>query len=147
MATIKRSLPSDPEFIARLAEEYDKAKKFAEKAAKHADSLKKQLSEIVDGMGEADEKGNLWYSVGPYELKRERRVSRALDTPSAEEWARQQNLWHEVAEVREVLSEERLLALAWERRELSSTISSFYTEKEVWAFKLTEKKDDEEEDL
>lgn len=141
MATVKRSVP-DPDFVKRLAEEYAKAKEFAEKATKHSDSLKKQLIELVESQGDQDDKGNLWMSAGPYDLKRERRVSRNLDTDEAATWARENNLWNEVRQVVETVSEEALLGLAWERQELAPTISSFYKEKEIWAFRLIEKKED-----
>lgn len=142
MPTISRSIPNDPAFVQRLAEEYAKAKEFAEKAAKHADSLKKQLSEIVDTNGDSDEKGNRWFEVDGYDLKRERRVSRSLDTTRAKKWAEDNNVWNEVREIVEQLSEERLLHLAWERAELAPEVAGLYNEKEVWAFKLIEKKDD-----
>lgn len=143
MPTVKRSVPDDPEFISRLADEFAKAKQFAEKAAKHADALKKQLMEIVEAKGDEDEKGNVWLPAGSYDLKRERRVSRSLDGEEAEIWAKENGVWDDVKQVVETVSEEALLGLAWERQEFAPLIASFYKEKEIWAFRLIEKKEDD----
>jgi hypothetical protein len=151
MATIKRSattrsvVPNDPAYLRRLALEFSKAKEFAEKAAEHANYLKKLLSEAVDSQGDPDEKGNRWISIDGFDLKRERRVSRSLDVSRATEWAHANDHWTAVSEVVEQLSEDRLLTLAWERQDLASEVSALYSEKEVWAFKLIEKKTDEPE--
>lgn len=141
MAVVRRQPAFDHDHVERLSEEYANAKAFAEKAAKHAETLKKQLSSIVEAQGDHDDKGHIWYDAGPFDLKRERRVSRSLDTAAAERWARDNGVWDQVKKVVEVLSEESLLELAWERQDLSPTISSFYSEKETWAFKLVEKKE------
>lgn len=147
MPTVKRSsVPDDPEFISRLAEEFARAKDFADKAAKHAESLKQQLIAIVEAKGDEDDKGHIWLPAGPYDLKRERRVSRSLDTDSAEIWARQNGVWDDVKQVVETVSEDALLGLAWERQDLAPIIASFYKEKEIWAFRLLEKKESNEDE-
>ena len=74
-------------------------------------------------------------NIGGHELKRERRVSKSFNSTQAEEWAREQGLWDDVKEVIERLSEDKLLQLAWEDKALLTTVQTFYTEKETWAFK------------
>jgi hypothetical protein len=85
--------------------------------------------------GMEDDKGHLWLSVGDAKLKRERRVSRSLDLDSARAWAEENGHWDDIKEVVEVLSEDKLLNLAWVNKDLEETIQSFYIEKETWAFK------------
>lgn len=134
----------DPEYVARLTEEYEKARAFAESAARRADDLKAQLSKFVEMYGQEDEKGNLWLPAGGPELKRERRTSRKLDTVAAEIWAKGNDLWNVVSEVVEQVSEEKLLSLAWETTKYADEIADLYQEKVTWAFKVVENKRGEE---
>lgn len=142
MSVIRRQQPSEnnESLIERLADEYAKAKAFAESAQERADSLKRSLTEQVQENGIADEKGSLWLPAGKYELKRERRVSTTLNQKRAEEWAKENGFWESVSETVEVISEDKITTLLWERKDLSDQIRDLYTEKEIWAFKLVEKK-------
>lgn len=121
--------------LQRLIEEYKKSKEALEQLEKRQNLMKKELTQAIEEKGYTDDKGHVWLKVGPYEIKRERRVSRSFDTKAAEDWARANGMWDSVKEVIEVLSEERLLALAWEDKSLNETVSTFYVEKETWAFK------------
>lgn len=142
MSVIRRQQPSEnnESLIERLADEYAKAKAFAESAQERADSLKRSLAEEVQQNGTADEKGSLWLTAGKYELKRERRLSTVLDQKRAEEWAKENGFWESISETIEVVSEDKITTLLWERKDLSDQIRDLYTEKEIWAFKLSEKK-------
>lgn len=123
------------EYVQRLAEEYKKTKGVLEDIEKRANSLKKELNDIVLEHGVADDKGHLWVQVGDVKLKRERRVTRSFDTDSAKTWAEASGHWDAVKEVVEVISEDKLLNLAWTDKDLEETIQGFYIEKESWAFK------------
>jgi hypothetical protein len=126
----------DLQHLERLTEEFKRSKEAIESLEKRHNEMKKQLSEAVDSMGIEDDKGHRWLKVGNFELKRERRVSRSFDLAAAERWARDNGYWDDVKEVIEVTSEENMLRLAWENKELSDDIVSFYSEKETWAFKV-----------
>lgn len=123
------------EYVQRLAEEYKQTKGVLEDIEKRANSLKKELNDIVIEHGVADDKGHLWVQVGDTKLKRERRVTRSFDTGSAKTWAEENGHWDSVKEVVEVISEDKLLNLAWTDKDLEETIQGFYIEKESWAFK------------
>lgn len=125
----------DKNYIKRVAEDYKKAKEAQEQFEKRTNALKKELSEIVDTYGTVDDKGNRWLELDDIKLKRERRIQRSLDSSGAEQWAKENGLWDEVKEIIEVLSEDKLLGLAWDRQDLEDTIQAFYIEKEIWAFK------------
>ena len=123
-------------FNARMVDEYKAAKEMADSAKKRADKFKKQLSDLVDADGEPDHNGHLWLELGDHKLKRERRGSRSFDTSAAESWAREAGLWDSVKEVVEVLSEDKVLAMAWDDKDINTIVREFYVEREVWAFKV-----------
>ena len=50
-------------------------------------------------------------------------------------WAKETGHWDEIKEVVEMLSEDKLLGLAWNNKELEEVIQGFYSERESWAFK------------
>lgn len=136
MRVVKREEQQpDTAYLARLAEEYKKSKEALAIVEKRTNDMKKELSTIVEQFGTADDKGHLWLQAGDLNLKREKRVSRSFDNQSAEQWARDNGYWDEVKEVVEILSEDKILGLAWTNKELEETIMSFYVEKESWAFK------------
>ena len=126
----------DTKYNLRLVVEYKASKEMADSAKKRADGLKSQLIELVDERGYEGENGHRWFEVGDYKLKRERRVSKTFDAAACEELAKVSGLWDEVSEVVELLSEDRVLALAWDDPEIRAEIERFYVEKETWAFKL-----------
>ena len=126
----------DSAFNLRLVQEYKAAKEMADTSKKRADGLKSQLIELVDEQGYEGENGHRWFEVGDHKLKRARRVSKSFDAAACESWARNTGLWDEVSEVIEVLSEDKVLALAWDNPEIRSEVEAFYVERETWAFKL-----------
>lgn len=134
MRVVKRE-QADQAYLERLAEEYKRSKETLTMVEKRTNDMKKELSVAVEKFGDPDDKGHIWLTVGDLVLKREKRVSRSFDTASAENWAKSEGIWDDVKEVIEVLSEDKLLGLAWDNKELEETIMAFYIEKESWAFK------------
>ena len=130
------TMSDDVKYNLRLVVEYKASKEMAESAKKRADKLKAELVELVDSRGYEGDNGHLWYEVGEYKLKRERRVSKTFDAANCEEWAKTTGLWDQVSEVVELLSEDKVLALAWDDPEIRAEIERFYLEKVTWAFKL-----------
>ena len=120
----------DVTYLARLSEEYKKSKDVLTDIEKRTNGLKKELSDAVEKFGVADDKGHLWLNLGNSSLKRERRVTRSFDSQSAEVWAKENHHWDDIKDVVEVLSEDKILGLAWSNKELENTIQSFYVEKE-----------------
>jgi hypothetical protein len=139
VAKIVREAPEtkefDKDYTKRLVEEYKKHKDMLEGVQKRVDAFKAELTDALVQHGQPDEKGNLWIELGDIELKRERRVSRSFNASAAEAWAKQNGHWDVVKEVIEVLSEDKLLGLAWNNEEIQEKIKEFYVEKEVWALK------------
>lgn len=137
MRVVKREEPAQPDnaYLERLAEEYKKSKDTLALIEKRTNDMKKELSVAVEQFGTPDDKGHLWLTVGDLNLKREKRVSRSFDATAAENWAKEKGLWDDVKDVIEVMSEDKLLGLAWSDKSLEETIMTFYVEKESWAFK------------
>jgi len=125
----------DEQYLTKLVEDFVSQKKLLSQLETRVDKIKKELSTVVEQHGTPDDSGHIWLNIGGHELKRERRVSKSFNATQAEEWAREQGLWDNVKEVIERLSEDKLLQLAWEDKALLTTVQTFYTEKETWAFK------------
>ena len=125
----------DEQHLTKLVEDFVSQKKLLSQLETRVDKIKKELSTVVEQHGTPDDSGHIWLNIGGHELKRERRVSKSFNSTQAEEWAREQGLWNDVKEVIERLSEDKLLQMAWEDKALLTTVQTFYTEKETWAFK------------
>jgi len=125
----------DESYYTKMVEEFVSQKKLLSQLEARVDKIKKELSTVVEQHGTPDDSGHIWLNVGGHELKRERRVSKTFNATTAEEWAKEKGLWDDVKEVVERLSEDKLLAVAWNDKSLLPTIQSFYVEKETWAFK------------
>jgi hypothetical protein len=125
----------DEQHLTRLVEDFVSQKKLLSQLETRVDKIKKELSTVVEQYGTPDDSGHIWLNIGGHELKRERRVSKSFNSTQAEDWAREQGLWDDVKEVIERLSEDKLLQMAWEDKALLTTVQTFYTEKETWAFK------------
>jgi Cu2+-containing amine oxidase len=138
MAKIVREAPAsefDEAYTRRVVEDYKNHKSMLEQTQKRADALKAELTEMLVAYGNPDEKGNIWIDLGDVELKRERRVSKSFNSSAAEAWAKENGHWDTVKEVVEVLSEDKLLGLAWNSEDIQEKVKTFYVEKETWALK------------
>lgn len=137
---------SDPkEELAILVRIYREQKEFADKINARVDALKQELIQKVQAEGFVDEKGNQWLSAGDFQLKRERRVSVSFNEFFAEEWARKKGVWGQVSETKEFVSEDKLLAVAWEDDDMKHDLDNFYTRRETFAFRLVEGKSYDED--
>lgn len=125
----------DETYYTKMVEEFVSQKKLLSQLEARVDKIKKELSTVVEQHGTPDDSGHIWLNVGGHELKRERRVSKTFNATTAEQWAKENGLWDDVKEVVERLSEDKLLAVAWNDKSLLPTIQGFYVEKETWAFK------------
>lgn len=123
------------EYYERLAQEFKKSKEAIDMLTKRQNEMRAELVSAVQENGYEDDKGHKWFKVGDIELKYERRVSRTFDEQAAEEWAKESGLWDDLKIIVERLDEDKLLAMAWENPDITETITSFYGEKESWAFK------------
>ena len=138
------TIPSK-EILGRIAEEYKKAKEFAESTAKRADELKKELVRQVSQYGTSDDRGHKWMAAGDMQLKNERRVGKSFDLTAAIDWAKENDIWDAVKEIIETTNEDLILRYSWEHPEHQATVAKFYVERETWAFKLIDQKSYDDE--
>lgn len=125
-----------PDYYERLAQEFKKSKQAIEALTKRQNEMRAELISAIQENGFEDDKGHKWLKVGDMELKYERRASRVFDSTAAIQWAEDNNYWEQVSEVVEMLSEDKLLALAWDNPDVAQTVQGFYSEKETWALKV-----------
>lgn len=129
-----------PEDMDMLTREFQDLKSMIDKYTVRLNSLKKELSDQVDVYGEEDDRGNKWIALGNYQLKRERRAGVSFSSDDAEEWAKENGYWDDVVEVIEVVSEDKVLSLAWKDDSLKTQIDALFKVRESWAFKIVDKK-------
>lgn len=131
-----------PDDVSRLTSEYLDTKSMSDKVISRLEELKASLTRYIMKDGQEDDKGNYWLPVGSRQLKREKRVTKTFDAEAATEWCKEQGIFDEVKKVVhvEVVDEDKLLAYAWENREIAPIIESFTKEKVSWAFKVVDKK-------
>lgn len=100
--------------------------------------LKKNLSDLVDSEGEADDKGHIFYDLPdglPYSaLKRERRVSKSLDEEKTEEILRSKELYDECTEQITVVDQDKVLAAHFEGKLTEAEIDAMFPPTITWAF-------------
>jgi len=117
----------------------DAVERFQDDVTTHRKVIMDELAES----GQTDQKGNQWiyFTDDPVEgrvkgIKRERRVSRRLDEETAEEYLREKGLYEQCTETIVVLSEEKLLALAFGQGApiTDEDLESLYVVNETWAF-------------
>jgi hypothetical protein len=128
----------EPISIERLADEYQKAKEFEDKAKAHTASLREALVAALQESGDPDDRGNLWIDGGRFRIKYERRLSTSLEVDKVEVWAKEQGLWDTITETVTVVDDGKLARLAFERPDLAPLLSEFYRQRESWALKVTE---------
>lgn len=131
--------------LPQLVKMYREQKEFADKLNARVDEIKQELIKRVQEEGFVDDKGNQWLDSGDFQLKRERRVSVSFNEHFAEEWAKKKGVWDQVKEVREFVSEDQILAVAWDDEEMKHDLDNFYTRRENFAFKVVEGKSYEED--
>jgi hypothetical protein len=131
--------------LPQLVKMYREQKEFADKLNARVDEIKQELIKRVQEEGFVDDKGNQWLDSGDFQLKRERRVSVSFNEHFAEDWAKKKGVWDQVKEVREFVSEDQILAVAWDDEEMKHDLDNFYTRRENFAFKVVEGKSYEED--
>lgn len=102
------------------------------------DKLKKQINDIVDDNGEADEGGHIRLGLekpvdGIGALKRERRVSTKLDEERAEKILRRKGLYNRCARKVIVLDEEEIAKVTFEGKLTAKEFDSMFEETITWA--------------
>lgn len=128
-----------PEEVPTFVKQYLAEKEFAEDATKRVNAKKAVLSDFIDKHGYVDDKGSRYVDVpgldGVSAMKRERRVTTALDRDKVEAWLKKKGWWERFSIEVRVLDEDALVAAGYEDEIPARTMAGFYTEQEVFALK------------
>ena len=115
IAEAEAAEPTPEETLLQRVRTFVRLKTTIKSLTTDAESIKKDLSAIVDTDGEEDEDGSRWLNLptefdGFSSLKRERRVTRKIDIEAAETLLREKGLYDRCVEQRPVLNEDEVMA-------------------------------------
>ena len=139
---IERPDPQDPGYMPQVSE-FISLRSRIDDMSKQRDSIKTELSELVDTIGEPDEKGNLWLRL-PHEvdgfasLQRQRKVSQSLDEDAATALLKEKGLFERCFVMMPVLKEDEVMACLYEGLITEEEVDKMFPKKVSYAF-LTSK--------
>lgn len=139
---IERQDPQDPGFMPKVSQ-FITLRGRIDDLSKERDSIKADLSELVDIIGEPDEKGNLWLRL-PHEvdgftsLQRQRKVSQSLDEDTAMELLKAKGLYDRCYAMLPALKEDEVMACLYEGLITEEEVDKMFPKKVSYAF-LTSK--------
>jgi hypothetical protein len=127
--------------VLPIVEQYKQTKKMKDMWEKKEKELRSRLMSILEDEGVPDDKGHLWLELpeavdGTSKLQRMKRVSQVLDQSLAEKEIGKLGLWEECVRTIEVVDEDAILALAFEKRIPESLMTRLYEENVTWALYL-----------
>ena len=135
---IERPDPQDPGFMPKVVE-FISLRSRIDDMSKQRDSIKADLAELVDTVGEPDEKGNLWLRL-PHEvdgytaLQRQRKVSQSLDEGAAENILKAKGIYDRCFVMRPILKEDEVMACLYEGLLTEEEIDEMFPKKVSYAF-------------
>lgn len=135
---IEREEPKDPGFMPKVSQ-FISLKRRIEDMTKEKAAIQADLAELVDTVGEPDEKGHLWLHL-PHEvdgftaLQRQRKVSQSLDSDKAEEILKSKGLFDRCYVMQPVLKEDEVMAAHFEGLITEEEIDKMFPQKVTYAF-------------
>ena len=129
---------ADPGYMLDVVE-FIELRRRIEDLTKQKAAIQSQLSDLVDEVGEPDEKGHIWLrlpqEVGGYTaLQRQRKVSQSLDEDVAEELLKSKGLFDRCYAMRPVLKEDEVMAAHFEGLITEEEIDKMFPQKVSYAF-------------
>lgn len=122
--------------------EYVGDKSLLDAVTARVNTMKANITAYIRSKGYRDDKGHQWFDVdgiaGVSKVKLERRVSTYVDAEKAQAWLEKHGLWNECSDLvpaHREFSEEKLLALGFDRKIPAKVIESFTVTSESTAFK------------
>jgi hypothetical protein len=111
-----------------------------ERFSKDVSTHRSMILQALEEQGTTDDKGSQWlrFPDDPVEgrikgVKRERRVSRSLDSEAAEAYLRERKIYDDCTETIVVLSEEKILDKNFKGEITDADLDKLYVVKETWA--------------
>ena len=136
---IERELPKESNGLTKKVRHFLSLKGRITDLTAEQNTIKKELSDLVDAEGTPDEKGHLWFSLpeevdGVISLKRERRVSQSLDEEVAQNILKQKGLTDRCYKMIPVLDEAEVMACLYEDLLTEEEIDSMFPKSVSYAF-------------
>lgn len=135
---------SDPDDIKSQIREYAQVKASIEMMEARSKELRDKLFAQLDTEGYEDEKGNIQLDLdqaidGIVRLEKQRRVSRKLNEPKAEEILDAKGLSDEVFELKRVVNEDALMAAFYEEKITEDELDQMFPATVIWALRTLKK--------
>jgi hypothetical protein len=134
----------DPDTVDAQVREYAKIKASMEVLEARQKELRSKLFTVLDDEGLEDDKGNIQYELpsaidGIVRLEKQRRVTRKLNEPLAEEILTTLGLYDDIFELKPVLNEDALMAAFYEDKLTEEQLDDMFPANVVWALRTVKK--------
>lgn len=135
---------SDPDDLSSQIREFALLKASLEIMEARSKELREKLITQLDSAGYEDEKGNIQFDLpeaveGIVRLEKQRRVTRKLNEPKAEEIIESKGLSDEVFELKRVVNEDALMAAFYEEKITEDELDQMFPATVVWALRTLKK--------
>ena len=135
---------SDPDDLLTQIREFAQLKASLEIMEARSKELRDKLFAQLDTEGYEDEKGNLQLELespieGIVRLEKQRRVSRKLNEPKAEEILDANGLSDDVFELKRVVNEDALMAAFYEGKITEDELDEMFPASVTWALRTLKK--------
>lgn len=135
---------SDPDDLGAQIREYAKVKATIEMMETRSKELREKLFIKLDTEGYEDEKGNVQLDLaeaveGIVRLEKQRRVTRKLNEPKAEEIIEAKGIGEDIFEVKRVINEDALMAAFYEEKITEDELDQMFPATVVWALRTLKK--------
>jgi hypothetical protein len=130
----------DPDDVAGQVKEYLYVKKNIEQMDARSKELRDKLFSRLDESGYEDDKGNVQLELdssidGVVRLEKQRRVTRKLNEPKADEILTELGLKDEIFVMTPVLDEDKLMAAFYEGKITEEQLDEMFPANVVWALR------------
>lgn len=126
--------------VAGQVKEYLYVKKNIDTLDARAKELRDKLFAVLDEEGYEDDKGNLQFELendidGVHRLEKQRRVTRKLNEPKADEILSELGIKDEIFVMTPVLDEDKLMAAFYEGKITEEQLDEMFPSTVVWALR------------
>lgn len=134
----------DPNSIEAQVREYVKVKQSIDVMDTRSKELREKLFSVLDSEGYEDSNGNLQFELpdaieGIVRLEKQRRVTRKLNEPKAEEILTNLGIYDDVFVMTPTLDEDKLMAAFYEGKISEEELDEMFPSNVVWALRTLKK--------
>lgn len=135
---------SNPDSFEAQLREYVRLKASIDFMDSRQKELREKIMEKLDDSGYEDDKGNIQFNLeepieGVLRLEKQRRATRKLNEPKAEEILEQLGLKDQVYVMKPTLDEDELMAAFWDGKITEEQLEEMFPTTVVWALRTVKK--------